>query len=372
MESPDFDSNAPQTPTASALKPFFDDAHARKIPLNAQIQLTDLCNLRCEFCYNSQEHKRNELSYDEICGLLDQLRAAGTHYVCLTGGEATLHPRFFDIARAVRDRDFSLELITNATMLTEKHFAFFKEIGMHYIAVSLHGLQQASHERLTQTPESFNKTRRAIERMKELGLPVQLRIPVTRYNFDELDELLLYAEAMAISYRFDCNITFREDGDPTSIGPRLSEDELGSFYDSKWKQWLAAQKTPVTGHRNIDGVDGMTLCAAGHTYCYIDSVGTVHPCPSYQRPAGNIREQPFGDIWFGSDFFKKLRNTKYGDLAGCGGCGVKSYCNFCPGNARLEGDDKDYGFAKYPRACRDAEVNKRAYERIVMPQPAGV
>ena len=157
--------------------PFFEAAKARKIPLTAQIQLTDRCNLKCEFCYNSLEHKSSELSYDEVIRILHQLREAGTLFLTLTGGEPTLHPRFFDIAREARDMGFALEVITNATLLSERHYAFFQEVGMRYIAVSLHGLQQASHERLTRSPESFDKTVAAIARMRELGLPVQLRIP---------------------------------------------------------------------------------------------------------------------------------------------------------------------------------------------------
>ena len=364
------DADAPEIPPG--LEGFYQKAHKRKIPLSVQIQLTDLCNLRCEYCYNSTEHKTNELSYDEIVGILEQLREAGTLYVCLTGGEPTLHPRFADIARKVRELGFSLEMITNGTLLKEWHYQLFQELSPQYIAVSLHGMRKASHERLTHSAESFNKTRAAIERMKELGLPVQLRISVTQYNFHELEEMIFYAEALGINYRYDCNVTYREDGDPTSAVIRVGSDALENLFERQWRETLLKSDAPVIGFndKSMRAIDEGNLCAAGHTYCYIDSQGTVHPCPSYQRPAGSLRELTFKEIWYESDFLKKLRATTYGDIAGCSGCGDKPFCTFCPGNARLEGSDKENGFASYGRACKNAAINRKAFEDVSEQQRA--
>jgi MoaA/NifB/PqqE/SkfB family radical SAM enzyme len=357
--------------TAIGASAFYAEAHRRKTPLNVQLQLTDRCNLKCEFCYNSLEHKPDELSFAEITNILEQLRAAGTLFLCLTGGEPTLHPRFADIARLAHSMGFALEVITNATLLNETHFALFREIMPRYIAVSLHGLQQASHERLTRSPGSFNRTVASIMRMKELAIPVQLRIPITRYNFNELDELITYAEAIGIPHRLDCNITYREDGDPTSTAPRMDRAKQATYYERQWTDYL--RKNPnvgVIGH-NPEPVDKGHLCAAGHTYCYIDSLGTVHPCPSYQRPIGSIRDKPFAQIWNaetgteGDDFLHGLRGMTHGKLDGCDGCGDKAFCHFCPGDSRMEGKDKTNGWAKYQRACTNAAVNREAYERIV-------
>lgn len=343
-----------------AMAPFFAKAHIAKLPLNVQIQITDLCNLRCEHCYNSLEHKHNELGYDEIVKLLAELKAAGTLYLCLTGGEPTLHPRFADIARAVREAGLVLEIITNGTLLKDEHFALFHELKPSYIAVSLHGIQRSSHEMLTGIAGSFEKTKSAIERMHKEELPVQLRIPITKYNAHEVDDLLMYAEALDIPYRFDCNITQREDGDPTSTAVRAGSGTVRHVYDLRWARRMQKGLLPATGR--VETIEKGNICAAGNSYCYIDSVGTLHPCPSFQRPAGNIRERSFAEIWYGSEFLKRLRAMTYGQIKGCKGCGDMGFCNFCPGDARLEGEDKVDGFAMYERACRNAAINREAFE----------
>ena len=160
----------------------------------------------------------------------------------------------------------------------------------------------------------------------------------------------------------DCNITYREDGDDSSTASRLGEESLYSYYETTWKQILQANPgVEVTG-MDLAAIDNEPLCAAGHTYCYIDSVGVLHPCPSYQRPIGSLRETSFRELWWESEFLERLRSMTHGQLAGCEGCGDKAFCHFCPGDARLEGNDRESGWASYERACKGAAENRKAFE----------
>ena len=79
----------------------------RAQPLAASLELTYRCNWRCVFCYNPRHHDQRGLSGAEWIGVLDELRALGTLYVSLTGGEPLTHPEFFAIARGVRERAFA-------------------------------------------------------------------------------------------------------------------------------------------------------------------------------------------------------------------------------------------------------------------------
>ncbi|MCA8939916.1 MAG: SPASM domain-containing protein, partial [Planctomycetes bacterium] len=182
-----------------------------------------------------------------------------------------------------------------------------------------------------------------------------------------------YAAMIGISYRLDCNITHREDNDASGIGMRLEDHEANAYYQRLWADWL--QNNPhieVSGQslaKDLDIIETTHLCAAGHTYCYIDSVGTVHPCPSYQRPIGSIREQSFAEIWQDSNFLARLRAMTHGKLKGCEGCGDKGFCTFCPGDARNEGIDRDEGFGQYDRGCHNAKLNREAFESVVLAKP---
>ncbi|MDP2276711.1 MAG: SPASM domain-containing protein, partial [Nitrospirota bacterium] len=78
---------------------------------------------------------------------------------------------------------------------------------------------------------------------------------------------------------------------------------------------------------------GAKGCIAGQLICLIDVDGNVLPCSYFPKPAGNIRQQPFKDIWENSELFKELRDfKKYKGKCGsceyinvCGGCRARSY-----------------------------------------------
>ena len=99
-------------------------AFRESIPLNATLEITLRCNLRCVHCYNFDREAPRvspapELTFPEICRLLDDLRPLGTLFLSLTGGEAMVHPRFWDILDEAAARSFAVALLSNGTLLTE-------------------------------------------------------------------------------------------------------------------------------------------------------------------------------------------------------------------------------------------------------------
>ncbi|HEY5089537.1 MAG TPA: SPASM domain-containing protein, partial [Polyangia bacterium] len=61
--------------------------------------------------------------------------------------------------------------------------------------------------------------------------------------------------------------------------------------------------------------------------CAISSRGEVYPCVSVPWSAGNVREQPFIDIWRGSPVFERIRGLRIADYPSCAPCPDKAYCS---------------------------------------------
>jgi radical SAM protein with 4Fe4S-binding SPASM domain len=67
---------------------------------------------------------------------------------------------------------------------------------------------------------------------------------------------------------------------------------------------------------------------AGTQYCRITPEGDVTPCPYMTVVAGNVRQQPFSEIWQTSPVLQQLRDMK--QLKGrCGSCEYNELCGGC-------------------------------------------
>ncbi len=73
-------------------------------------------------------------------------------------------------------------------------------------------------------------------------------------------------------------------------------------------------------------------CLAGTAVCFISNQGEVYPCGYLPALAGDLKKQPFADIWENSSVFNQLRDVN--NLKGkCGCCEFRNVCMGCRARA---------------------------------------
>ena len=87
------------------------------------------------------------------------------------------------------------------------------------------------------------------------------------------------------------------------------------------------------GHPHGHGLHAVSRgCMAGNGFCFVSHVGEVFGCGFLPLTAGNVREQPFSQIYRESPLFAELRD--YDLLEGkCGACEYRSLCGGCRARA---------------------------------------
>jgi MoaA/NifB/PqqE/SkfB family radical SAM enzyme len=267
-------------------------ALARAQPLSAYLELTYRCNWRCVFCYNPRHSDLRGLGLAEWSEVLDDLRELGTLSVTITGGEPLAHPRFADIARAARDRHFSVRVFTNGALVTEEMADAIAEIGPLAVEMSLHGACPETHEKATGVPGSFAAMIRGLERLKRRGVPLVLKSLVTRLNEHELDGMIALAEERAVSHQLDGTVTPRDDGDPSPLGYRASPEAIVRMY----RRTAERGSLPEAGREA-----GAVNCGLGRITVAVDPEGEVFPCLQWRRSSlGNVRRTRLRELWRGS------------------------------------------------------------------------
>jgi radical SAM protein with 4Fe4S-binding SPASM domain len=337
--------------------PILDPLNARAyehcIPLNVTLELTLRCNIRCTHCYNFDRDQLRpasapELSLEEIRALLDDLRRAGTLFLTVTGGEALMHPHFWEIADEAAARGFALTVLSNGTLLTEPACARLAAYpNLWGVSLSVYGACAATHDGVTQVPGSFERTMAGARRLRGRGVRASLKFIVMKANAAETGDMIAMADAEGFEYSVDPAITGRYDGTSGSLATRVAPATLEELYKGALSHLVGEPRPEPTDD------DFKCNCARGNAA--VSSTGEVYPCIATPLRAGSIREQSFGEIWSGSPVFQRIRGLGIADFKTCAPCDLKRWCRRSAGSAYLVSGDYT---GIDPWTCEEAAILK--------------
>ncbi len=338
--------------------------HARRsgVPVALTFQVTDRCNYRCVHCY--QEHsERPELPTEKILGVLEELAEIGVLFLTLMGGEYFMHPDADRILQRAHELGFSLRVLTTGHHIHDRRADFLATLRPLQIDLSIYGPRPELHEAITNQAGSWQRTCDAARRLIARQIPVLLKTPVMDFNAAHVAELRELAREIGAMFTCDPKITAMENSDQAPVALRMSGATLADFYRHSEKN-LGTHMGEVLATDQARSLD-QTPCGAGQQSCAINPQGEVWPCNALPIAMGNVGEQRFRDIWFGSVPLEEIRNLTWAALSECRVCPLRSFCQRCHAMALLE-----QGEMRGPslEACRHAvAVRDDLRERGLIP-----
>ena len=167
------------------------DAAVLRGPVEWSIDVTNECVGCCLHCFNrSRVLKRDELSDDELAGVVRQIAAVKPLGVCLCGGEPLLRAGLVvALAAELGKVGTSVNMVTTGLLVTPEIASSLADSGMRHVQVSIDGASAQSHERLRQLPGSFDKAIEGIRLLRESGVTVGVSFTPTRFNIEEWSEV---------------------------------------------------------------------------------------------------------------------------------------------------------------------------------------
>lgn len=311
-------------------------AASLNIPLGVQLDVTYRCNERCVHCYLDHDD-HGEMTLEEIRGVLDQLAAAGTFFLTLSGGEVLMRRDFFDILEYARKHLFCVRIKTNACMIGEKQADRLRDLGVESIQVSIYSHRPEVHDAITKLPGSLKRSIEAIRRLKARGVKVIIANVLMAQNFGDYPGVRLLARELGVESTIDPTITPKMDGDRSILGLGIGIGELKAVMHDETLVGDIAEFCAPPPPVDSDVLDELP-CSASHTYCYISPYGDVFPCVQFPLPTGNVRQQAFLDIWRYSPAMNDVRSIRPRELPVCSTCSHVGGCTRCPGLAYMAGD----------------------------------
>lgn len=259
------------------------------------IKVTNGCNLRCSYCYNSAKHYENKvLPIETLEKFLRLFEDKDCINVIFHGGE----PMFvgMDYYRQVMEVEkiltaqsgikFENQIQTNATLIDDKWLTFFEEnkIG---VGISFDGIYNDAYRGGTE------RTLKAIELMKKRNIPFGCIAVVADPHYD-LKKNYEYFKSIGVKVDFSC--VFPE-GSAKSID-LLDIDDYNRQMNELFDEWL--YDTEGTQVRNFE-FTMKKLLKCNYEYCSngncignffcLDTDGTIYGCSRE-----SVKKYPFANI----------------------------------------------------------------------------
>jgi len=293
------------------------------IPIKAKFELLYHCNLKCTHCANITERwRQGTLDTEGVKYIIDQLHDIGTMLISFTGGEIFTRKDLWEIIEYADEKDFLIELLTNASLMTGEDVERLKKYRVSNVQVSLYSHIPGPHDSITGVPGSFEKTINTLKYLTANKINTSISTPLMKINSRDCGKVRELAHQIGIKHYYSYNIFERDDGSTDVYDLRLSRDEMCEFF---------RENPAEIPYKKKDIND--PICYAGTNQCSISPFGDVFPCFHTLLPIklGNLTEQSLEDIWTNSGYLQHLRELKIYQLEGCPECPALSNCILCPG-----------------------------------------
>ncbi len=313
------------------------------VPFSAMLELTHVCNLDCVMCYNVPLAEP-ELSTAEWLQTLEQLAAAGTLRLTLSGGEILTRRDFFTIAGRARELGFALDLKTNGTLLAPKSADQVAALDPLQVDISLLGATGATFDAVAGSRKTLERVLRGVRLLQERGVRVKLNTLLLDLNLSERQAMLDLARQLGVQYEQVFKISTADDGSDRAGQHQLSRQQMTAVFQADQTPFQPAARD-----------DASRTCKVGLSSCLISPYGEVYPCNELRISAGSVRRQPFAGIWAHAPLLQELRQRHtLAHLPECRVCPINAYCEGrCSGLAWKEHGDL-YGGQSL--ACQQAQA----------------
>jgi pyrroloquinoline quinone biosynthesis protein E len=284
----------------------------------------------------------------------------GTFNITYTGGEILIHPDIIKIIETTDKLGFRWSLFTNGYKLNKTIINILKKSkNLKAVHLSLYAVTPETHDKITTVKGSHNKTVNSILMLKKNGIDTVLKSPVMTINYNEIDNLIKFADDNRLTHFFEFTLFPKENFDRTPLKYMLNKTQLKNVTLKMYK--LNKIKDLFKKDKNRDKFLNSEVCVAGKNKIVISYNGNIYPCVTLRKSAGNIFNDKLEKVWYNSKWLEEFRKVKNKDISGCNNCvELLNYCKYkCPGVSYLYYKN----IYKAPKVrCLLAQINKEVIE----------
>jgi MoaA/NifB/PqqE/SkfB family radical SAM enzyme len=310
--------------------------------IQAMVELTYGCNLRCVHCYNPTHEAKNELNTAAVKRVLRELAGEGCLRVGFTGGELFTRRDALEILQYARDLGLLLNILTNATMITPALADQISALNVFAVDVSMYGATAAAYESVTQVRGSFARFVTGLDLLIERRIPVLLKLVLLTPNVHEHEAMRDFAIARRLRYQVSTDVHPRVDGGLEPLAYRvdaaLAFDVWRRESGEKLAQNLARDPgtrpcEPTADKAAQDRAGRVFHCNCGRKSAAVTPHGRLNLCLSICDPQYDLSRGTVKDGW--RALVDLVRSMRPGPRYECDACALADHCSRGAGDSWL-------------------------------------
>lgn len=333
------------------LRKLIHNSRQKLIPFRVFFELTYKCNLKCKHCMVVEDRNKQELTYEQICRIIDQIAEFGCLYINFTGGEPLVRKEFFEITSYAKMKKLAFTIQTNGTLITSQVADKIAALFPLQVSISLLGTRNI-HDRIVGIAGSYKRTIEAVKLLRERKVRVCITTVIMRQNAGELPRIKRFTQQAGVSWAPCSLIVPKFDGSQEPFFCRALDRQLKDSI----KRYCRVE---IDEDKRSEVLDSPLCNNAGGSSTTITAYGDLNPCPAWMRDQKRnlLKNKTFSQIWRDDGDFKRLRILRKKELPVCRDCNLLLYCNVCP---VLNFFEKGDIMLPATESCRRAMAKKEA------------
>ena len=274
------------------------------------IEITNICNLNCKFCPDTNRTKKN-MTANEFKEIISKIHKY-TNMVCLhVKGEPLMHPELENILEILDNYNLKANITTNGTLINKNADILKNSKAIKQINFSIHSITQNK----SMQDEYLNNIFKIV-----VELPKTVNVSYRLWNISELKQNQINTDIIKqIEKQYNL----------TNLQDKLKENEFYKIDDNVFINQDTEFTWPdINGEPIIE--NGRCLALKEQIAILVD--GTVVPCcldNNGDIPLGNVLEDSFESI-LDNEFSKRIKRNFENSIITC------ELCKTCGFLKRLE------------------------------------